>query len=137
MSEYLFVYGTLRKNALRRAAGNRCYQLLQQNASLVGEGRFQAKLYLVDYYPGVVASEDPAWQVTGEVYQLQQPESVLAELDQYEQCGPGFASPTEYLRLQQQIILENGEMISAWLYIYNHPIDVLKQIMSGDFLHCL
>lgn len=137
MSDYLFVYGTLRKHAKRRAAGQRCYQLLQQHASLLGHGRLQAKLYLVDYYPGAVASNNPKWQVTGEVYQLKQPALLLAELDQYEECGPGFASPTEYLRLKQQITVENGEMINAWVYIYNHPTDSLQQIMSGDFLHCL
>lgn len=137
MSELLFVYGTLRQRAQRRVAGNRYYRLLQQSASLVGQGRLQAKLYLVDYYPGVVASVDPAWQVTGEVYQLHQPELVLAELDQYEECGPGFAAPTEYLRLKRQIILASGETVSAWVYIYNHPTDRLQQILSGDFLHCL
>jgi len=137
MSDYLFVYGTLRQQARRRAAGSRCYQLLQQHASLLGQGRLQATLYLVDYYPGAIASKNPKWQVTGEVYQLQQSAFVLAELDHYEECGPGFASPTEYLRLQQQITLQNGEMISAWVYIYNHLTQGLKQILSGDFLHCL
>ncbi|SNY52670.1 Uncharacterized conserved protein YtfP, gamma-glutamylcyclotransferase (GGCT)/AIG2-like family [Arsukibacterium tuosuense] len=137
MPEYLFVYGTLRQRAQRRAAGKRCYQLLQQHASLLGQGHLQAKLYLVDYYPGAALTDNPDWQVTGEVYQLQQPALLLAESDQYEACGPGFAVPTEYLRLQQQITLKNGEVISAWVYIYNHPIDGLQQIMSGDFLHCL
>ena len=137
MKYYLFVYGTLRQCAQRRAAGNRCYQLLQQHATLVGKGRLQAKLYLVDYYPGAVASNNPKWQVTGEVYQLKQPELLLAELDQYEECGPGFASPTEYLRLQQEITLESGERINAWVFIYKHPTDGLEQIMSGNFLHCL
>ena len=37
MADYLFVYGTLRQHAPRRAAGNRCYQLLQQHASLLGQ----------------------------------------------------------------------------------------------------
>ncbi|WP_214001099.1 gamma-glutamylcyclotransferase family protein [Arsukibacterium sp.] len=134
MPDYLFVYGTLRHHAPRRTVGQQCYQLLQQHASFIAEGRLQAKLYLVDYYPGAVISDNPAWQVAGEVYQLKQPALLLAELDAYEECGPGCTMPTEYLRLQQQITLENGEMISAWVYIYNHPIDHLQQILSGDFL---
>ncbi|MAD74304.1 MAG: gamma-glutamylcyclotransferase [Rheinheimera sp.] len=134
MPEYLFVYGTLRQHAKRRAAGQRCFQLLQQHASLIGQGRLQAKLYLVDYYPGAVASNNPQWQVTGEVYQLKQPALLLAELDQYEECGPGFASPTEYLRLKQPIMLNSGEIITAWVYIYNQSTDGLQQILSGDFL---
>ncbi|MBV2130764.1 gamma-glutamylcyclotransferase family protein [Arsukibacterium indicum] len=134
MPDYLFVYGTLRQRAQRRAAGNRCYQLLLKHASLLGQGRLQAKLFLVDYYPGAVPDHGPAWQVTGEVYQLQQPELLLAELDKYEACGPGFASPTEYLRLKQHITLQNGEIVTAWVYVYNHPIDELEQILTGDFL---
>ncbi|MDX1676553.1 gamma-glutamylcyclotransferase family protein [Arsukibacterium sp.] len=134
MPEYLFVYGTLRSKAPRRTAGQRCFQLLHQHASLLGQGYLQARLYRVNYYPGAVSTDNPDWQVTGEVYQLKLPALLLAELDQYEACGPGFASPAEYLRLQQQITLENGEIISAWVYIYNHPIDGLQQILSGDFL---
>ncbi|WP_333608325.1 gamma-glutamylcyclotransferase family protein [Arsukibacterium sp.] len=128
MPELLFVYGTL-----RAAAGHSRHQLLQQYASFIAEGRFQAKLYVVDDYPGAVASDDARWQVSGEVYQLLQPERVLAELDQYEQCGPGFVSPTEYLRLKQQITLDTGDRVSAWVYVYNHPTDKLQQLMTGDF----
>lgn len=137
MPDYLLVYGTLRQHAQRRAAGEHCYQLLQQHASLLGQGRLQGKLYLVDYYPGAVPDNNSAWQVTGEMYQLQQPALLLAALDQYEACGPGFAAPTEYLRLKQQITLENDEIVTAWVYVYNHPTDGLEHIMSGDFLHCL
>ena len=134
MPEYLFVYGTLRHGAPRRTAGQRCYELLQQHACLISDGRYQAKLYLVDYYPGAVPSYDSAWQVSGEVYQLQQATNLLAELDDYEQCGPGFASPTEYLLLKQQITLNSGEVVTAWTYVYNQPTDGLQQILSGDFL---
>ncbi|MDP4944420.1 MAG: gamma-glutamylcyclotransferase [Alishewanella sp.] len=133
MSEYLFVYGTLRQHAPRRAAGNRCYQLLQQYARLVGLGGLQAKLYLVDYYPGAVPSNDPAWQVVGEVYQLAKAANLLTELDAYEECGPGFASPTEYLRLKQPVTLQNGAAVTAWVYVYNRATDDLKPILSGDF----
>ncbi len=134
MPEYLFVYGTLRHGAPRRTAGQRYYQLLQQHASLVSAGRLQAKLYLVDYYPGAVPEKDPAWQVSGEVYQLPQAANLLTELDAYEQCGPGFATPTEYLRHKQQITLNSGKIVTAWVYIYNHPTQGLKQILSGDFV---
>ncbi|WP_372627551.1 gamma-glutamylcyclotransferase [Arsukibacterium sp.] len=134
MPDYLFVYGTLRHHALRRPAGERYYQLLQQHASLVGKGRLKGKLYLVDYYPGAVPGDDPAWQVSGEVYQLPQTAPLLTELDAYEQCGPGFASPTEYLRLKQPVTLQNGDIIMAWTYVYNQPTDGLQQILSGDFL---
>tara|TARA_R110002126_G_scaffold146224_9_gene292132 strand:+ start:3460 stop:3882 length:423 start_codon:yes stop_codon:yes gene_type:complete len=134
MPEYLFVYGTLRQCAQRRAAGNRCYQLLQQHASLLGQGRLQAKLYLVDYYPGAVPSTDVTDQVSGELYLLSQPEFVLPLLDKYEECGPGFAQPQEYRREQQSVIMENGDTVIAWVYVYNRSTDRLRLIKGGDFL---
>jgi hypothetical protein len=52
-----------------------------------------------------------------------------------------LASPTEYLRLEQQITLDSGDIVTAWVYVYNHSTKGLQQILSGDFckngLRCL
>lgn len=127
--QYLFVYGTLRRNA-------KCSQhaSLLHSANFVAEASYQARLYLVDYYPGAVASDSAKDRVIGEVYQLIEPSQTLAKLDQYEGCGEGFAVPTEYLRLVQQVRLSSGEIVDAWVYVYNQDTDMLEQIKSGDFL---
>ncbi|NRQ43259.1 gamma-glutamylcyclotransferase [Rheinheimera sp. YQF-2] len=128
MSDLLFVYGTLRQNA-----NHPMQQLLAQHSRFIAMARYQARLYQVDYYPGAVASKNAADQVVGELYQLTQPNLLLPALDNYEECGPGFAQPQEYRREQQNIMLENGDSITAWVYVYNRDTAGLRQIQSGDF----
>lgn len=128
--QHLFVYGTL-----RRDIGNRMYHLLARHGTFVGEGTYQGRLYRIDYYPGVVPSDDPNHQVKGEIYALPEPEFVLPQLDKYEECGPGFPEPTEYIREEKEVILNNGQKLIAWVYVYNHPIGDIEEITSGDFLN--
>jgi gamma-glutamylcyclotransferase (GGCT)/AIG2-like uncharacterized protein YtfP len=130
MQHYLFVYGTLRQNA-----NHPMHQLLAEHSCFVAMARYQARLYQVDYYPGAVPSNNSADQVLGELYQLQQPELLLPALDNYEECSPQFAQPHEYRREQQNITLENGDSVVAWVYVYNRSTDGLALIQSGDFLN--
>ena len=129
MSDYLFVYGTLRQNA-----NHPMHQQLATHARFVAMARLQACLYQVSYYPGAVPSNNVANQVLGELYQLLQPEQLLPLLDNYEECGPGFAEPQEYRRELQQVMLESGASVIAWVYVYNRDTSGLQQIPSGDFL---
>ena len=129
MTDYLFVYGTLRQNAKHPM-----HQQLAKHARFVAMARYQALLYQVSYYPGAVPSSDVADQVIGELYQLMQPEVLLPVLDNYEECGPGFALPQEYRRELQQVTLENGSSVTVWVYVYNRNPDELILIQSGDFL---
>ncbi len=133
MSEqFLFVYGTL-----RRDTNGQMYHLLARYADFVGEATFQGKLYKVDYYPGIVPSEDPDDLVMGEVYLLNNPDYVLSRLDQYEECGRMFPEPTEYVRRAERVRLHDGRTITAWVYVYNRPINKLDLIESGDFLQIM
>ncbi|WP_445766002.1 gamma-glutamylcyclotransferase family protein [Rheinheimera sp.] len=132
MAEFLFVYGTLRQNA-----NHPMHQQLATHARFVAMACLQARLYQVSYYPGAVPSSFACDQVIGELYQLLQPEQLLPLLDNYEECGPGFAQPQEYRRELQQVALEDGASVSAWVYIYNRDTSALTQIPSGDFLNVL
>jgi gamma-glutamylcyclotransferase (GGCT)/AIG2-like uncharacterized protein YtfP len=127
--DYLFVYGTLRRNT-----NSEMYQLLSQFADFVEEATLQGRLYMVDHYPGIVISKNPHDIVRGEVYRLRESATVLAQLDEYEECGAGFPEPTEYIRRKESVALQRGDKIEAWVYIYNRPTDGLHRIESGDFL---
>jgi gamma-glutamylcyclotransferase (GGCT)/AIG2-like uncharacterized protein YtfP len=127
--DLLFVYGTL-----RRDTSSEMHHLLARYAAFVSEGTYQGQLYRVDDYPGVVPSDDPAERVKGEVYALTEPETVLAKLDRYEECGPGFAEPGEYIRRREEILLSDNTTLHAWVYIYDRPTDNLERIPFGDFL---
>lgn len=129
MQHYLFVYGTLRQNA-----NHPMHQLLAQHSRFIGKARYQGRLYQVDYYPGAVPSHNSTDQVMGELYQLLQPDLLLPELDNYEECSPQFTPPHEYRRELQNIRLDNGNTVIAWVYVYNRNTDGLTLIQTGDFL---
>ncbi len=129
IQDCLFVYGTLRKETAG-AAGH----LLARYAIFLGEATYQGRLYRINDYPGVVTSDDAAHQVKGEVYSLLAPAVVLPALDQYEECGPGFAEPAEYVRVRQEVVLlGSNQKLFAWIYLYNRTTEGLPLIISGDF----
>jgi gamma-glutamylcyclotransferase (GGCT)/AIG2-like uncharacterized protein YtfP len=128
--DYIFVYGTL-----RRDASNKMSHLLAKYAEFVDAAVYHGKLYKVDYYPGVVPSDDPNDAVQGEVYQLHQADAVLPLLDQYEECGPEFPEPNEYSRQRQSVLLKDGRTVMAWVYLYNHSTEGLELIMKYIPVH--
>jgi len=125
----IFVYGTL-----RRDANSEMHQLLTKYAEFVSDATYQGKLYKVDDYPGAVPSDNPNDVVQGEVYLLHQADAVLPFLDQYEEFGPEFPEPNEYIRLKQSIALKNGCPITAWVYVYNRSVENLELIKSANFI---
>jgi gamma-glutamylcyclotransferase (GGCT)/AIG2-like uncharacterized protein YtfP len=126
--QYLFVYGTL-----RREARHEMHRVLIADADFVDEASYQGRLYLVRHYPGVVSSDDPADAVRGEVYVLRDA-TLLERLDAYEGIGSDTPAPPEYVRELVRVRLPNGEQVEAWGYLYNWRVDRLQRITSGDFL---
>jgi gamma-glutamylcyclotransferase (GGCT)/AIG2-like uncharacterized protein YtfP len=131
-NNYLFVYGTLRQNSPHAMS-----QFLAHYANFVGNAVYQGKLYQIDYYPGVIPSDNVHDSVQGEVYKLTDVDTVLLKLDEYEECGHNFPSPTEYIRCEQYVTLKTGERIAAWIYLFNRPTTGLQYIESGDFYNPL
>jgi gamma-glutamylcyclotransferase (GGCT)/AIG2-like uncharacterized protein YtfP len=129
ISDRLFVYGTL-----MRGFDHPMARLLAANAAFLGEATCRGRLYLVQHYPGLVLSDDPANIVAGELYRLHEPDALLREFDMYEACGEGFAAPTEYVREMLPITRGDGTAGEAWTYLYNWPITNLTHIASGRFL---
>ena len=123
------MYGTLRRNT-----HNEMHHYLAQRSDFIDYATYQGKLYQIDHYPGVIASNNPNDSVQGEVYRLNDPLSTLDYLDKYEECGIGFPQPTEYIRKLKAIRLACGQYIQAWVYLYNRPTDGLVFIESGDFI---
>jgi gamma-glutamylcyclotransferase (GGCT)/AIG2-like uncharacterized protein YtfP len=129
MLDRLFVYGTL-----MRGFDHPMAKLLAREADYEGTARFRGRLYLIQHYPGLIASDDPADIVHGEVFALRRPAELLATLDDYESCGAGFAAPTEYLRELLPVTREDGAVLQAWTYVYNWPVAGKPWIRSGRFL---
>jgi gamma-glutamylcyclotransferase (GGCT)/AIG2-like uncharacterized protein YtfP len=86
--EYLFVYGTL-----RRDAAGKTHPLLADCAQFSAEAHTRGRLYRIAVYPGLVLSDSPRDLVLGEVYTLEAPDMLLSRLDEYEGCGRDFHHP--------------------------------------------
>lgn len=109
MLNLLFVYGTLRSEF-----NNRYARLLRKDATLIGRATVPGSIYRVRHYPAF--RPDPAGEVQGELYRLNQPEETLKALDDYE--GPEY----------ERVLVNN-----AWIYQYKGPLPESSRILSGDF----
>lgn len=131
-NEFIFVYGTLRKET-----ATHMYHVLARHCEYHSDGTMQGKLYEVDGYPGVIESNDFDDVVHGEIYRIVSPNKVLPLLDEYEECTEKFPQPHEYLRKRIWISLAGGESLLAWVYIYTLDVTELFQIKSGNYISYL
>ena len=125
--ELLFVYGSL-----RRAAGSAEADMLAAGADHLGPATARGKLYRIDWYPGMIASGDPADRVTGDLFSVRDP-ALWPKLDAYEGCGPADPVPQEYRRARIQVEAAEGSA-EAWAYLYAWDVAGCIEIPGGDFL---
>ena len=125
----LFVYGTL-----RAAAGTEWSRFLTAASRFVGSGRARGVLFQLGGYPGmtVCAGEDE-W-VRGEVYLLNDPTATLASLDAYEGCSHNDPMPHEFERQAVNVVLDGGQTVEAWAYVYTLETQGRPRVESGDYL---
>lgn len=133
MLDYLFVYGSL-----RRAKNHSLHPYLNTHAVFIDRATLPGKLYHIASYPGAIPvhANDKSW-IRGEVYRLLRPKLMLPILDHYEECTPQFPQPHEYQRRMSPVTLENGKILSAWVYWYGRPVAGLTQIATGDYFQYL
>ena len=81
----------------------------------------------------VVSSRDDAW-VIGEVYSLHEPSSSWPVLDAYEGCSPADPPPHAFERQIVEVLLDNGQTIRAWAYVYCLATADKVRIVSGDYI---
>ena len=130
-NDYLFVYGTLLSDYDDKIS----HEYLARFAELVGKATMQGKMYMVDYYPGVVCCDEKS-VVKGELYRIVDEEKLFSFLDKYEEYLANDESHSEYLRRQSKVTLKStGEVFEAWIYLYNQPTDDLELLPKGDFLN--
>lgn len=122
MSPHLFVYGTL-------MSGGENHHLLAGRGELIGPGRMRGRLFVVDYFPGLVDSDNPSETVVGEVWRLTDP-ALFRELDEFEGCTE---VPPLFVRAPRDVTLDGGGTISAWVYLYSRSTAGLRLIPSSDW----
>ncbi len=90
---------------------------------------------MIEWYPGVIESDDSSDKVIGEVYQIKNQKVLLSQLDQYEGCSSHDPEPHEFIRRVKSVLLESGEKIRAWIYLFDQAVSDKERIFSGNFLH--
>ena len=131
----LFVYGTLLGQS-----GSTMSEYLYRNSSTVGYGFFLGKLFQLDGYPGAVygLGRPGASPVYGAILELNKPEVILPELDKYEETGPPFPEPYEYIRRVIPVHSDKaGQTLDCWVYLYNRDTTGLSEIPGGRYIHAI
>ncbi|NJN39869.1 MAG: gamma-glutamylcyclotransferase [Gammaproteobacteria bacterium] len=109
------------------------HRMLASAARFIGNARMRGRLYDLGNYPGFVPSDaNHAW-VHGEVYDLENAGELLARLDEYEGCGPNDALPHEYVREQREVVMESGDVATAWTYVFIGSVAGRSEVASGDY----
>jgi gamma-glutamylcyclotransferase (GGCT)/AIG2-like uncharacterized protein YtfP len=126
----LFVYGTLRNDFENEYA-----KFLIKHGKNLGNGYFFGQLFDIGHYPGAVYDPMCNEKVFGDIILLKNKE-VLQMLDAYEGVDESNPQPQEYKR-EIITIISKGQSVSCWTYLYNHPVQSLKKISSGDYLQYL
>lgn len=111
-------------------------QRITPKLQYAGRGSIRAALFDLGIYPAAVPAMDHS-QVWGEVYQTEDPASVLAALDEIEGYRPGQPDRSLYTRVLTDVTLDDGRLEKAWAYFYNAPLGQAQRIASGDYLEHL
>lgn len=122
-SQYLFVYGTLRR-------GERAAHLLE-SIQFICEGTIVGQLWRGSWFPMALRSTEPQERIHGEVFGPVTPR-LLTRLDAYE--GAGGDDPL-YTRVVVKVTGPDGTYIPAWVYFYNGGTVGLTRIPSGNWLN--
>jgi gamma-glutamylcyclotransferase (GGCT)/AIG2-like uncharacterized protein YtfP len=127
VAELAFFYGTLMTGFDRRRRAG-----IESKLRYVGRGWIQAALFDLGIYPAAIPSSEG--RVWGEVYEMLEPGSVLAVLDEIEGYTPEDPNRSLYTRERVPATLEDGRTVDVWVYFYNAPLGQAPLIASGDYL---
>ena len=126
MSEYLFVYGSLK----RGYGGAETTALLAQVIWL-GPAQVRGRLYDFSNYCGAILDPSGDQTIKGELLEIADG-STLGKLDQYENYEPEN-SDSLFVRRATTVTLANGSMREAWIYVYNLDPGDAPVIKSGEY----
>ena len=124
----IFVYGTLKSTHQHPM-----HQSLLRYATYMGEGFLLGKLYRIDWYPGVVPSDNEQDKVFGEIYKIKNEKDLFEILDEYEGYEINDERNSDYLRRKTQV-WHNDKPLEAWVYWYNQSVVGLEEVGNGIFL---
>lgn len=129
MSHYLFVYGTLQ-------AGHAPPEIAHavEGFRHVGKGSITGTLYHLGEFPGAIISSEASGKISGEVVELPADPNVIAHLDDYEGFYPDAPDESLFVRISQPVLLDSGETLRCWIYVYNRDPGSAPVVPDGRFV---
>lgn len=131
MTDYLFVYGTLRRNYDLKLK-----ERIAADLRYIGQGKIGAVLYDLGKYPGAIKSNKGS-EVIGDVFRIEDPDRVLRILDRYEGIGEKAPQQAEFIRKKIRLKLRSGKELTAWIYWYNRDPGKRTPVRYKDYLNYL
>jgi gamma-glutamylcyclotransferase (GGCT)/AIG2-like uncharacterized protein YtfP len=125
--EFVFFYGTLMAGFDRRRRAG-----IDAKLTYRGRGSITAALFDLGIYPAAVPA--PEGRVWGEVYEMAEPDTVIAALDDIEGYRADDPDKSLYSRAKTTVTMPDGSVEQAWVYFYNAPLGRASRIPSGDYL---
>jgi gamma-glutamylcyclotransferase (GGCT)/AIG2-like uncharacterized protein YtfP len=122
----IFVYGTLRRGSDHPNA-----ERLARQSAWLGTASLTGTLYRVSWHPALVLEGGD--HVTGDLLRLTDATASLPWLDAFESCGPDDPPPHDYRREMAEVMTADGP-VSAMVYVWNLPLDLLERMPGGDWL---
>jgi gamma-glutamylcyclotransferase (GGCT)/AIG2-like uncharacterized protein YtfP len=126
MSNYLFVYGTLRRRSRHPMA-----RRLAEAARHLGAARIAGRLYDLGRFPGLKEPRSADDSVQGDVYDLgENAEQTLRAMDAYENAES--PPPTPYERARATVWVGDGPL-TVWVYWNRGEVREEQLIASGSY----
>ncbi len=127
----LFVYGTLRLGSHNPHA-----VFLHSRCRRTGSARMPGRLFRIGSVYGALYEPDSESSVLGDVLELPEhsAQEILGSLDRYEGIGAGLPRPATFRRERVRAIMESGEEVKCWTWIYNLPVKGCSHVRHGDAL---
>jgi gamma-glutamylcyclotransferase (GGCT)/AIG2-like uncharacterized protein YtfP len=129
MSEYLFLYGTLKPNEAAVDVAK-----VVKSLRRVGTATVPGRLYDFGDYPGAITDCNSAKKIHGDVFELPvEAHASLHALDQYEEFDVNNPEQSLFLRKKVSAKLFDGRELNCWMYVYNKEPGKARQITSGNY----
>ena len=123
MTDYLFVYGTLKSGAAPPEVAG-----AMRGLRSLGTGTVRGTLYDLGKYPGLQLYGTD--EICGEVLEFRDP-SILKSLDAYEGYDAKKPSQSLFVRKQCQVRLTDKDRdLLCWVYEYNRQPESLQRIAA-------
>jgi gamma-glutamylcyclotransferase (GGCT)/AIG2-like uncharacterized protein YtfP len=113
MSDFIFVYGTLRPGFAPSGIAETAAKLRP-----VGQGFVFGELIQLNGYPGAVPDPNSKNRIRGTVLELPADARILRQLDEYEGYDPADPPNGEFVRVRQRVELNGGGTLECWMYRY-------------------